>query len=62
TWVRWGAEFDVVRGQKLTLTSRAFDGRGQVQSDVFRLPQPDGGSGLHSIEVTGDVTGEVTGA
>lgn len=57
TWVRWEAEFDVVRGQKLTLTSRAFDGRGQVQSAVFRLPQPDGGSGLHSIEVTGDVAG-----
>jgi DMSO/TMAO reductase YedYZ molybdopterin-dependent catalytic subunit len=53
-WVRWQAEFDVSPGQRLTLTARAFDGQGQVQSNVFRLPQPDGGSGLHSIQVTGE--------
>jgi DMSO/TMAO reductase YedYZ molybdopterin-dependent catalytic subunit len=50
-WVRWQGEFDLAPGQRLTLTARAFDGQGQVQSSVFRLPQPDGGSGLPSIGV-----------
>ena len=53
TWVRWQAHFDIAAGQKLTLTCRAIDGTGEVQTDVFNLPQPDGGSGRHSIEVTG---------
>jgi len=52
-WVRWEAAFDVAAGQQLTLTVRAYDGQGQVQTDVFQLPQPNGGSGLHSIQVTG---------
>lgn len=52
TWVRWQAEFDLAPGQKLTLTCRAIDGRGEVQTSVFSLPQPDGGSGRHTIEVT----------
>ena len=51
-WVRWQGEFDLAPGQRLTLTARAFDGQGQVQSDVFRLPQPDGGSGLPSVGVS----------
>ncbi len=53
TWVRWQAEYDIAAGQKLTLTSRAIDGTGVVQTEVFSLPQPNGGSGRHSIEVTG---------
>ena len=53
TWVRWQAEFDIAAGQTLTLTSRAIDGTGAVQTDVFNLPQPDGGSGRHSIQVKG---------
>ena len=53
TWVRWQAEFDIAAGQTLTLTSRAIDGTGTVQTDVFNLPQPDGGSGRHSIQVKG---------
>jgi DMSO/TMAO reductase YedYZ molybdopterin-dependent catalytic subunit len=51
TWVRWGAEFDVAPGQTVRLTSRAIDGAGAVQTSVFTLPQPDGGAGLHTIEV-----------
>jgi DMSO/TMAO reductase YedYZ molybdopterin-dependent catalytic subunit len=51
TWVRWTAEFDLAPGQALKLMSRAVDGQGQVQTEVFNLPQPDGGSGLHSIEI-----------
>lgn len=53
TWVRWQAEFDIAAGQTLTLTSRAIDGTGAVQTDVFNLPQPNGGSGRHSIQVKG---------
>lgn len=53
TWVRWQAEFDIAAGQTLTLTSRAIDGTGTVQTDVFNLPQPNGGSGRHSIQVKG---------
>ncbi len=53
TWMRWQAEFDIAAGQTLTLTSRAIDGTGAVQTDVFNLPQPDGGSGRHSIQVKG---------
>ncbi|MGH2349989.1 MAG: molybdopterin-dependent oxidoreductase [Chloroflexota bacterium] len=52
-WRRWQAQFDVAPGQQLTLVSRAIDGAGQVQSSVFKLPQPDGGSGWHTIEVSG---------
>ena len=50
-WMRWQAEFDIAAGQTLTLTSRAIDGTGAVQTDVFNLPQPNGGSGRHSIQV-----------
>ncbi len=53
TWMRWQAEFDIAAGQTLTLTSRAIDGTGAVQTDVFNLPQPNGGSGRHSIQVKG---------
>ena len=52
TWVRWTAEFDVAPGQTVQLQCRAIDGAGQVQTDEFRLPQPDGGSGRHTIEVS----------
>ncbi len=51
TWMRWQAEFDIAAGQTLTLTSRAIDGTGAVQTEEFNLPQPNGGSGRHSIQV-----------
>jgi DMSO/TMAO reductase YedYZ molybdopterin-dependent catalytic subunit len=51
TWVRWTAEFDIAPGERITLTSRAIDGTGQVQPAIFSLPQPNGGSGWHSIQV-----------
>ena len=37
---------------KLSLTVRATDGTGEVQTDEFQLPQPDGASGRDSISVT----------
>ena len=52
TWVRWTAEFEVAPGQSRQLVSRAIDGTGAVQTDEFRLPQPDGGQGRHTIEVS----------
>jgi hypothetical protein len=33
------------------LVVRATDGSGQLQPETFNLPQPNGGSGWHSIEV-----------
>jgi hypothetical protein len=33
------------------LVARATDGGGEVQTETFSLPQPDGGSGRHTIEV-----------
>ena len=52
TWVRWAAEFDVPPGAQLSLQVRAIDGSGAIQTDVFSLPQPDGGSGRHTIQVS----------
>ncbi|CAA9214511.1 MAG: hypothetical protein AVDCRST_MAG77-129 [uncultured Chloroflexi bacterium] len=52
TWVRWTAEFDIAPGQTLSLQCRAIDGTGQVQTATFSLPQPNGGSGQHTIEVS----------
>ena len=52
-WRRWTAEFDVASGQRLTLVCRAIDGAGQVQADVFKLPQPAGAGGLPRVEVSG---------
>jgi len=50
-WVRWESGFDLAPGGAATLVVRATDGSGEVQTEEFRLPQPDGGSGRHTIEV-----------
>ena len=52
TWVRWEGEVEVLAGGALKLWSRATDGEGNLQVEAFRLPEPDGGSGWNSIEVT----------
>ena len=52
-WRRWLTEVDVAPGQRLTLVCRAVDGLGQPQIATFKLPQPDGASGLHRIECSG---------
>jgi hypothetical protein len=49
--VRWQTTFTMPARGAVTLTVRATDGTGQVQTDVFQLPQPDGASGRHSITV-----------
>jgi DMSO/TMAO reductase YedYZ molybdopterin-dependent catalytic subunit len=50
-WVRWQGTFEAAAGASVRLVARATDGTGAVQTETFSLPQPDGGSGRHSIEV-----------
>jgi len=51
TFVRWQGAFQVGAGQAAMLLTRATDATGQLQPETFNLPQPNGGSGWHSIEV-----------
>jgi DMSO/TMAO reductase YedYZ molybdopterin-dependent catalytic subunit len=50
-WVRWEGQFTLQPEAELTLVSRATDGTGEVQSEAFTLPQPDGSSGWHHVMV-----------
>jgi DMSO/TMAO reductase YedYZ molybdopterin-dependent catalytic subunit len=49
--VRWESTFVMPYGP-VTLTVRATDGAGQVQTEEFQLPQPDGASGRDSITLS----------
>jgi len=49
--VRWEGTFTVAPGTTANLVERVTDGTGAVQPDDFSLPQPDGASGRHSIDV-----------
>jgi DMSO/TMAO reductase YedYZ molybdopterin-dependent catalytic subunit len=49
TWVRWEGKVTLAPGAELTVVSRATDIGGAVQAEEFSLPQPDGGSGWHSL-------------
>ncbi len=50
--VRWETTFVVPGSGSMTLTVRATDGTGEVQTDEFVLPQPDGASGRDQITVS----------
>jgi DMSO/TMAO reductase YedYZ molybdopterin-dependent catalytic subunit len=50
-WVRWQGRFTLPPNAELTLVVRATDGTGALQTEAFSLPQPEGSSGWHSIEV-----------
>ncbi len=50
-WVRWQGNFSLMPGSKVTLMARATDGTGAVQLEAFDLPQPDGASGWHTVDV-----------
>ena len=52
TMVRWQTSISLASGQSDTLVVRATDGTGEVQTDEFSLPQPDGGSGRDTINVS----------
>jgi DMSO/TMAO reductase YedYZ molybdopterin-dependent catalytic subunit len=50
-WVRWESSFTLAPGTTLTLMARATDGDGELQMEAFSLPQPDGSTGWHSLDV-----------
>jgi DMSO/TMAO reductase YedYZ molybdopterin-dependent catalytic subunit len=52
TLVRWKTMLAFGPHSPVTLVVRAIDGSGEVQTDSFRLPQPDGGTGRHEITVS----------
>jgi DMSO/TMAO reductase YedYZ molybdopterin-dependent catalytic subunit len=49
--VRWETSVALAPGDAVTLVVRVTDGTGEVQTDEFSLPQPDGGSGRDTIQV-----------
>jgi hypothetical protein len=51
TWRQWMYPWPATSGRH-TLTVRATDGAGDVQTDERVAPIPDGASGWHSIVVT----------
>jgi DMSO/TMAO reductase YedYZ molybdopterin-dependent catalytic subunit len=50
-FVRWETTISLAAGESATLVVRATDGRGEVQTEQFSLPQPDGATGRDTIEV-----------
>jgi DMSO/TMAO reductase YedYZ molybdopterin-dependent catalytic subunit len=50
--MRWETTFVMPATGSLTLTVRATDGTGEVQSQEFQLPQPDGAAGWASVTVS----------
>ena len=50
-WRQWVLEWDAPKGNH-TLTVRAVDGTGALQTEQEAPPAPDGASGWHSITVT----------
>ncbi len=51
TWVQWKVTLDVPEGDH-TVRVRAIGKDGQTQTDVVRAPDPDGSTGLHTIEIS----------
>jgi DMSO/TMAO reductase YedYZ molybdopterin-dependent catalytic subunit len=52
TFIRWQGSFQIAAGQNLSLTVRATDGSGRLQTDTFNLPQPNGGTGWDTISIS----------
>ncbi|MBN0043474.1 molybdopterin-dependent oxidoreductase [Streptomyces actuosus] len=53
TWRQWSIPWQATRGSH-TLTVRATDRTGRVQTEKRTRPRPDGASGRHSVVVTVD--------
>jgi DMSO/TMAO reductase YedYZ molybdopterin-dependent catalytic subunit len=49
--VRWEGTFRLPPDSQLSIVVRATDGYGDLQPSQFTLPQPDGASGRHAIQV-----------
>src|SRR6185295_1875158 len=47
----WEASIPLATTASLTITTRATDGTGDVQTEEFQLPQPDGASGRDAITI-----------
>jgi DMSO/TMAO reductase YedYZ molybdopterin-dependent catalytic subunit len=52
TWVRWQGRFSLTEDTTVSIIARTTDGAGTLQEEAFNLPQPDGGTGWHSVEIT----------
>ena len=50
TWVLWVAELEILP-EESTITVRAIDGDGNMQTEESSAPHPDGASGYHSITI-----------
>ena len=50
TWVQWRRGWDATPGDH-TISVRATDGRGEVQTELQTPPAPDGARGHHTIRV-----------
>lgn len=51
TWRQWRYDWDASSGDH-TLTVRATDGDGRVQTDEVAPPKPSGATGLHNVKIT----------
>jgi DMSO/TMAO reductase YedYZ molybdopterin-dependent catalytic subunit len=51
TWVQWAVSVDVPAGDHVVRV-RAVGEDGETQTDVVRAPDPDGATGLHTIEIS----------
>ena len=52
SWVLWAYTWTPTNKGSTTVTVRAYDGAGNVQTPFAEQPFPNGASGLHSIQVT----------
>jgi DMSO/TMAO reductase YedYZ molybdopterin-dependent catalytic subunit len=50
-WVRWSIQVSVPAIDTTTLVARATDGTGELQTEVFALPEPNGGTGWPHLEM-----------
>ena len=50
-WVRWEGTFSLAASSSAVLMARSIDASGVRQREDYTITQPDGGTGIHSIEV-----------
>jgi Mo-co oxidoreductase dimerisation domain len=49
TWVLWNAELDLTRNSKHKIVVRATDKAGNIQTDVYADPFPNGATGYDTV-------------
>jgi DMSO/TMAO reductase YedYZ molybdopterin-dependent catalytic subunit len=52
SWVLWAYEWTPTKPGTVTIVTRAYDGKGQLQDATVTDPFPDGASGYSSMQVT----------